>query len=214
MRFTLAVLTSLISPSWAAAQAPLPGNDTVVSIGWSGSEHRQEEYDRWRGNLFLSVAGGRYWTDYLKTDIEAGWHSRTNSEIYDNLLVAGVQTYAVSNHRVRDLRLSVGQSYQFGRNQWVHPYVGVGADVIHRQSVLDRPTQSRPQTVSTSGRPFINVTIPARQERETRVLVQPFLKSGLKMYASERVFFLTELKLSFAPDLDHALWKLGVGFDF
>jgi hypothetical protein len=36
----------------------------------------------------------------------------------------------------------------------------------------------------------------------------------VKMYASERTFFLTELKLGFAPDLDHALWKLGLGFDF
>jgi hypothetical protein len=214
MRFTLVLLACLIFPTWAAAQALLPRNDAAVSIGWSGSEYRLEEYDRWRGNLFLSTTGGRFWTDHLKTDIEAGWHSRTNSESYDEVIVDGVQTYAISNYRVRDLRLSISQSYQFGRNQWVHPYVSVGADVIHRQSVRDRPTQSRPQTVSSSGRPFISVTIPARHESETRMLVRPFLKSGVKMYASERVFFLTELKLGFAPDLDHALWKLGLGFDF
>jgi Outer membrane protein beta-barrel domain len=214
MQFTLALLACLIFPGWAAAQSPLPQNEAAVSIGWSGSEHHLEEYDRWHGNLFLSGAGGRYWTDHLKTELEAGWQSRTNSESYDQVIIDGVHTYAISNHRVRDLRLSISQSYQFGRNQWVHPYVGVGADIIHRQSVLDRPTQSRPQTVSSAGRPFINVTIPARHDSETRVLVRPFLRSGVKMYASEEVFFLTELKLGFAPDLDHALWKVGFGFDF
>ena len=44
--------------------------------------------------------------------------------------------------------------------------------------------------------------------------MRPFIKTGAKMYASERMFFLTELKVGFAPDLDHVLWKLGVGFDF
>ena len=214
MRSTFVLLACVIFPSWTTAQEVLPENDAAVSIGWSGSEYRVEEYDRWRGNLFLSATGGRYWTDHLKIDFEAGWHSQTNDETYDEVVVDGVQTYAISHYRVRDVRLSISQSFQFGRNQWVHPYVGIGADVIHRQSVLDRPTQSRLQAVPVSGRSPISVTIPARRESDARMLVRPFLKSGLKMYASERTFFLTELKLGFAPDLDHALWKLGLGFDF
>jgi hypothetical protein len=47
-----------------------------------------------------------------------------------------------------------------------------------------------------------------------RVFVRPFLKAGLKMYASDRTFVVTELKLGFAPDPQHAMWKLAVGFDF
>jgi hypothetical protein len=49
---------------------------------------------------------------------------------------------------------------------------------------------------------------------ETRVLVRPYLKGGWKLYTSDRVYFSTELKLGFAPDLDHALWTIGMGFDF
>lgn len=214
MRVTIALLACVMFPSWAAAQAPLPRNDAAFSIGWSGSEYRSEDYDRWRGSLFLGASGSHHWIDHLKTDIEASWHSRTNSESYEEVIVDGVQTYAISNYRARDLRLSIGQSYQFGRNQWVHPYVGAGADIIHRQSVLDRPTQSRFQSGPVSGRSPTSITVPALHESETRMLVRPFLKSGVKMYASERVFFLTELKLGFAPDLDHALWKLGIGLDF
>lgn len=214
MRSTFVLLACVIFPSGTAAQELLPENDATVSIGWSGSEYRVEEYDRWRGNLFLSATAGHYWADHLKIDVEAGWHSQTNDESYDAVLVDGVQIYAISNYRVRDVRLSISQSYQFGRNQWVHPYVGVGADVIHRHSVLDRPTQSRLQTLPVSGRSPISMTIPARYDSETRMLIRPFLKSGLKMYSSERMFFLTELKLGVAPDLDLALWKLGLGFDF
>mgnify|MGYP006361390883 FL=1 len=60
----------------------------------------------------------------------------------------------------------------------------------------------------------MEVTISALRSSETRVLIRPFLKTGLKMYASERLFVVTELKLGFAPDLEHAVWKLAAGFDF
>ena len=60
----------------------------------------------------------------------------------------------------------------------------------------------------------MNVAISALRSSETRVLIRPFVKTGLKMYASKRMFVVTELKLGFAPDLDHALWKLAAGFDF
>ena len=214
MRFTIAVLASLMFPTWGTAQVPLPRNDSVLSIGWAGSESPPDEYDRWQGSLFASVSGGHHWTDHFKTDIEAGWTSRTDGETYDDVIVGGVETYATSHFRVRDLRLAISQSYQFGRNQWVHPYVGAGADIIHRQSVLDRPIQSRFASGPLSGRSPVSVTVPALHESDTKVLVRPFLKAGVKMYASERTFFVTELKFGFAPDLDHALWKLGMGFDF
>jgi hypothetical protein len=214
MRFIVAVLASVLFPSWCAAQVSIPRNDATLSLGWSGSEYGLEEYDPWRGSLFVGFSSGRYWTDHVKTDIEAGWHSRSKTETFQDIRVGGLQTYGIATFQVRDLRLTIAPTYQFGRNQWVHPYIGAGTDIIHRKSVLDRPAQARFQTGPVAGRPPVNVTVPALSERDSRVLIRPFVKTGVKMYATERGFFVTELKLGFAPGLDHALWKFGAGFDF
>jgi hypothetical protein len=214
MRLTISVLACVLLPSWVAAQVSLPRNDAAISLGWSGSEYPLGEYDRWRGSLFLGISTGHHWTDHFRTDLEAGWTSRVNTETYQEIDIGGVKTYGIANYRARDFRLTVAPSYQLGRNQWVHPYVGGGADIIHRQSVLDRPFQSRFQPGPAVGRSPASITVPAVHERDVQVRVRPFLKTGVKMYASERSFFVTELKVGFASDLDHALWKLGVGFDF
>jgi hypothetical protein len=46
MRVLLALLICGVTPAWAPAQtapAALPGNDTVVSIGWAGAEHHIQD---------------------------------------------------------------------------------------------------------------------------------------------------------------------------
>jgi hypothetical protein len=214
MRLIVAILAGVLWPSWSGAQPALPDNDATVTVGWAGSEYRLDDYDRWRGSLLLGVSGGHYWTDHAKTDIEVGWNSAANSETYQDLVVGGVRTSTRATYRARDLRVSIAQVYQFGRNEWIHPYIGVGADLVRRKVTFDRPAQTGyPIQFSSQARPP-NTVIPAERRIETDVFARPFAKTGLKMYASERLFFVTELKLGFAPDLDHVVWKLGLGFDF
>ena len=212
MRFTLAVLGCVLSPGLCAAQSAVPRHDVMVSIGWAGSEYRPADYDVWRGSFFAGVSGGHYWTDHLKTEVEAGWLSRSESDTYRDITISGVPTFAQVGMRATDIRLSFGQAYQFGRNTWVHPFVAGGADFIRRNIVFDRPRQIG--YPAGGGRGVPAVSIPAERRTETQMLVRPFLRTGLKMNASERTFFQTELKLAFAPDLDHAVWKLGFGMDF
>ena len=213
MRFAIVILTSVLLPAWAEAQVTLPRNDAVVSVAWAGSEYALKSYDRWQGSLFLSASAGRYWTDHLKTDIEAAWTSAAEGETYEDLSIGGVNTFAHGRHRSQDIRLAIGQSFQFGRNAWVHPSLGAGADIVWRRTVLDRPAQQGfvygVPTRSTS-----SVPVPAMRTSTSEVLAVPYVKTAVKMYASERAFFATELKLGFASDLDHVLWKLGMGFDF
>jgi hypothetical protein len=214
MRLTIAILAGVLWPCWSDAQPTLPRDDATVTVGWAGSEYRLDDYDRWRGSLLLGVSGGHYWTDHAKTDVEAAWNSSANSDTYEELVIGGVRTTARALYRARDLRLSIAQVYQFGRNEWIHPYVGVGADLVHRTIAFDRPAQSGfPLQFSGQSRPP-NIVIPAERRTETDIFARPFAKTGLKMYTTERLFFLTELKLGFAPDLDHVVWKLGLGFDF
>lgn len=211
------VLTLTLTPALVHAQPAsqrLPRNDAALSLGWFGAEHLQlDRYDRWHGTLFAGLAGGHYWTDHLKTEVEAAWLSRVNFESYENVFVNGTPTYAESSYRIQHVKLSIGQSYQFGRNAWVHPFVGAGVDVDRVHIVEDRPAQFRSIYVSAD-RTSRTIQIPARSESETTVRAHPFVKTGLKMYASERGFFTTELRLGLRSGLDQVLWKIGAGVDF
>ena len=215
MRVFLAVLMYGVTPAWAAAQtvaATLPDNDAIISIGWAGAEHKIYDDRRWHGSLLVGVSGGHYWTDHLKTEVDANWNTSGRHEVYQNIARDGGYTYALSDYRAHDTRIGVVQLYQFGRNEWVHPYIGVGADVVRRTASLDRRHQSR--TVYVAPNRNIPVEIAAASERKTTVFAHAVLKTGLKMYVSEKAFFNTELKFGMRRDVDHFVWKLGMGVDF
>jgi hypothetical protein len=194
------------------AGARLPQHDIAFAVGWAGAEYNtSSSYDRWRGSVLLNLTAGRYWTDHLKTEFEVGWLDTSTTEVYTDLEIRGVPTYALVEFDARDIRIGAAQLYQFGRNQWVHPYLGLGVDLVARRTTKRRPLQSRDVYPPTRGTPLV---IPALDERASDVLTQPFLKAGFKMYARERVFFTTELKLGITRDVDHAVWKIGAGVDF
>lgn len=215
MRVCLSMLICCVAPSWAAAQTvqtTLPGNDVMLSTGWAGAEHRIYDGRHWHGSLLLGASAGHYWTPHLKTEVEASWNSPRARGIYENIERDGGYTYALSDYRAHDTRVGVVQIYQFGRNEWVHPYVGVGADVVRRVASTDRLQQSR--TVFVPPNRQIPIEIPGVSARKTTVFAQAVLKTGLKMYVAERTFFHTELKFGVRRDVDHVVWKLGMGVDF
>ena len=214
MRAVLAVVMCGVTPVWASAQtAPvaLPHNDTIIAIGWAGSEDQFHDQRVWHGSLLVAVSGGHYWTSHLKTEVEVAWNRSHEGAIYENIAHQGGVTYALSDYRAHDIRVGAGQLYQFGRNEWVHPYVGAGVDVVRRERTIDRREQTR--SVYLQNR-TVPVVIPAILEHETDVFVQPFLKTGLKMYVSDKAFVNTELKLGLRRDIDHVVWKIGMGVDF
>jgi len=215
MRVFLAVLIYCVTPGWAAAQtksATLPGSDILLSAGWAGAEHTIHDERYWHGSLLVGARVGHHWTDHLKTEVEASWNSPRTRELYENIEREGGYTYSLSSYRAHDVRIGVVQLYQFGRNDWVHPYVGVGADVVRRVASTDRPQQSR--TVFLPPNRQIPIDIPAVSEQQTTVFVQAVLKTGLKMYVSEKAFFNTELKFGVRRDVDHVVWTVGMGVDF
>jgi outer membrane protein with beta-barrel domain len=214
MRVLLAVVMCGVAPVWAGAQtarATLPRNDTTISLGWSGAEHAVKDEHDWHGSVLVGLAGGHYWTDHLKTEVDASWTRPRGREIYETIQQQGGFTYALSNYRADDIRFGVVQLYQFGRNAWVHPYVGIGADVVRRQGTLERDQQSRSVFVQNRSVP---VSIPAAREQLTTVFAEAVVKTGLKMYVTEKAFFNTELKFGVRSDIDHVVWKFGVGVDF
>jgi hypothetical protein len=217
MRGLIAIAICVAVPGLAAAQtsgAALAANDVTFALGWSGAEHNiYDIHDsrRWHASLLAGISGGHYWTDYIKTEVDLSWANPRDREIYETLERQGGFTYALSNYRAHDVRLGVVQLFQFGRNDWVHPYVGLGVDMVRRQATLTRDRQSRVIYLQNRSVP---IDISASSERKTTTFAEAVIKTGLKMYATERIFFNTELKLGARSDIDHVAWKFGVGFDF
>jgi hypothetical protein len=204
-------------PTMARAQPsviPLPRNDVVISIGWFGGDYLDRDtYDLgWKPSVHLGLGGGHYWTDNLKTEVEAVWISPVETTSYEQVPIGGGFSYGRTAYRFQSSKLSFSQTYQFGRNAWVHPFLAAGVDVDYLRSVEDRPIQLA--TTVVNNRTGIPVQIPALHETESTIQARPFVKGGFKMYASDRLFFTTEWKLGLGDGVQNALWKTGIGVDF
>jgi opacity protein-like surface antigen len=211
MRVVLAMLIFSLMPAWADAQTSLPANDIQGAIGWSGADHEHVESRQWYGSALAGLSAGHYWTDHAKTEVEAAWNSPGSRELFENIEREGYATYAISTYKAGDVRIGVAQLYQFGRNQWAHPYVGAGVDLVRRHVSLERPAQTRTVFLRNGNIP---VQVPALSMQKTTFFAHAVLKTGLKMYVSEKTFFVTELKFGIRRDVDHAVWKIGMGRDF
>ena len=211
MRVVLAMLIVSVTPAFAAAQPSLPANDVQTAIGWSGADHEHIEHRQWYGSLLAGLSVGHYWSDHAKTEVDTGWSSPGSRELFENIEREGYTAYAISHYKARDAKIGVTQLYQFGRNQWVHPYVGVGVDLVQRRVSVQRPEQTRTVFLRNANIP---VQVPASNVQKTTFFAHAVLKTGLKMYISEKTFFVTELKFGIRRDVDHAVWKIGMGRDF
>jgi hypothetical protein len=201
--------------------SPLARADIAATIGsFSAKRADAPEYDRWTHSLAGSVGGGYYWSDHLKTEIDVA--SARRAEVYGSES-AGVPESPLSTifleHAYRSSTVSLGQSYQFRRNAFFHPFVGAGVDVERLSHEIERPPQSisiyarnplNPQVVSVTGQ----ISIPALTRTETTVIVSPFAAAGFKAYFTERGFFRTDLKVGLRNDVDRVSWRAGFGADF
>jgi hypothetical protein len=210
----------LFLPALALGQtdspAPLPQNDLTLSTGWNGSWFELEDaYDQWHSGLFGGLSFGHYWTDNLKTEAEAGWVSTAKTRSFETISIGANRAYVNSDYLFRDLRVSLSQSVQFGRNAWIHPFLGAGADITYRRTTEDRAPQFA--TVIVTSPPFgpsSQVFVPGEKEDEAGVKVIPFVKGGFKIYMTDRTYIVQEFKFGLGHHLEHALWKTGIGFDF
>jgi hypothetical protein len=82
---------------------------------------------------------------------------------------------------------------------------------VSRRATFARERQSRFIYLQNQTVP---IEIPASVERKTTTFAEAVVKTGLKMYATERVFFNTEVKFGVRRDVNHVVWKFGMGFDF
>jgi hypothetical protein len=216
------LLVVALYPATALCQSsssPLARADLSVSIGSFGAKRAEApEYDQWTHSLFGSVGGGYYWTDNLKTELEVA--SARRAEVYASES-AGFPESPLSSifleHSYRTFAVSMGQSYQFGRNALFHPFVKAGVDIEYVRHGIERPAQSvpiysalNPQVVQA----IRQMLVPALTRTETDVTASPYAAAGFKAYFTERGFFRTDLKVSVWSAIDRVIWRAGFGVDF
>jgi hypothetical protein len=201
---TVVLLT--LHPLAARGQTTTPSlfrADTTMSIGWFTANHVEpgDCCANWSSSLFKGIAGGYYWTDHLKNEIEIAWPGPTNAFSYpDSRVFTGGETFTYEEHTYRGIKLSGSQLYQFGRNAMFHPFAGIGLDVDRERDEVTRTTQT--------GRLSSQVQL---VEHELRA--RPFVTTGFKAYFSERAFFRSEIKVAFSDRVEQVVWKSGLGVD-
>ena len=198
---SIALVLLALSPAAALCQSPpTPRHrrDISASIGGFMADHpvsRYRTWSTWSGGLFKGVAGGYYWTDHLKTEVEVAATGETDADGDFTL-----STYSYDHFYYRDVLVSAAQVYQFGRNRLFHPFVSAGLD-IDREETEHTVFGYVPVTVTT-------------ERTDTAVRARPFAAAGFKAYFSERVFFRMDTKAGFRNRLDQVTWKIGFGVDF
>jgi hypothetical protein len=205
--------TSTTSAASTFSSEALPRIDVSASAGWfAANETSITVYGgvgAWYGTSWnRSIAAGYYWTEHLKTEVEAGWNGQ--GEIYGQHPDAsrnGSETFGPVEHYFSSRNLVVGQQYQFGHNAWFHPHVSAGAVV----QWVDRTDEIGPLYESRTGR----IVRPARTvELATARRANAFVGTGFKAYMSTRAFFRMDLRIAVGTHVDHVLTSFGFGFDF
>ena len=207
----IAVLVVVLNPraSECQSQAPrLPWShgDVTASTGFFSANHvvSGESHGRdWSASLFKGLGAGFYWSEHLKTEIEAGWPGTTEAYGYfSNRLPDGTTSYTYEEHTFRAFNVSAGLIYQFGRNSFVHPFVGTGIQATRERDETERTTQMSRGPVGTD----LVDTIAVR--------TRPFVTTGFKAYISDRAFFRGDVKLDFGSRVEQVVWRAGFGVDF
>ena len=214
MRTSAALLTLLLllAPSAAAqtAEPRLAHGDASLSLGWT-HDRTPGGYrsDAWSQDSLASFELGWYWTDNWKSAIEVTTGHRYRAIGMEPLTIAGRPYDGWWTDDIRQRRLSVAGQYQFGRNRWVHAFLTAGVDILH-----ERRTRTE-MDIFAYDLPYARIVRP-RSEREepSRLLARALVGGGAKTYFSQRVFMLTDVRVSLDPSLRAVILRAGLGVDF
>jgi len=166
----------------------------------------------WDNTVQGAVVFGRYLSRQLKLELEASTTSRgvqyqsipvTMPEIpYPYLIFSEVRT------SVRSLSGIV--AWQFGNNEWVHPFVLAGVSADWDDAIVHVPQQFYRSDPRVSSIPIAD----SRTESHTTQHVRGVFGGGAKLYFTERAFVRTDGRLTWSADRQSLAFRAGVGIDF
>ena len=148
---------------------------------------------------------GRYWTPHVRIGVSAASGPRFRTTALDYVAANGRSFPTLVVTTTRLLTLAPGLTYQFGDNQFLHPYVTGGLQI----DLLRLHRERNPDTVRVAA------PVPRIDQRQTAVHARPFAAVGLKGYFNRRVFVRPEVLAGFGPGgLRQFTLHLGAGADF
>lgn len=206
-------MTILTLSGSASAQSALPRGDAAGFVAWQLANQEDPNpfsRDDWDSSLFGGASAGVYWTPHLKTELDVGVSTPSDSYRSHQVLIGNTVTFQSSQLEYSRRTLGISQQYQFYDNAWFHPYVAAGANVtwerrtefFHPPFVYDPSTgRSVPGTGRTDG-------------PSTTLTVRPLLAGGFKAYMTPRWFFRADTRFAFKAGLEESQVRIGFGRDW
>jgi len=170
------------------------------------------QWDHWYSVAAVNGTGGYYWTPHWKSEFEIGMSGEGTIDAEEETPVPG-QSFPYlryRDHKLREMTVGATALYQFFENQWVHPFVGSGVELVHERHIADAiPATS----VVISSAP---VRLPAVAAVDSvSYSLRPLVTGGVEFYVTPHAFIRTEVRASLTRDFPAALqWRAGLGFDF
>jgi hypothetical protein len=159
-----------------------------------------------------AVVFGRYLSRQLKLELEASATSR--GEQYHSVPVTIPELpypyFIYSEVRTSVRSLSGVAAWQFGDNEWVHPFVLAGVSADWDDAIVYVP----PQSYRGDSRVPLTPISDGRTESHTTQRVRGVFGGGAKLYFTERAFVRTDGRLTWSPDRQTLTFRAGVGLDF
>ena len=193
--------------------ADAPRWDVAGQVGWLGGKKRVQSVD-WFSAASVSGSVGYYWTPHVKLEAEVGTSSKSSFYSQQPLVLPGttLTAYASRQHQIGLTTVSTTIAYQIFENQWVHPFLSAGADIVreHDQGAVAIAYLPPPDPRS----PPVQVVADAARTQVNRI-VRPAVGGGFKFYVSPRAFVRTDARWTFADDgVATVHWRGGLGIDF
>ena len=168
--------------------------------------------DQWYSVAAIDASVGHYWTPHIKLELDVGTAAQGEIDSAEPAAAPGVPFPfpRYREHKLRETTVGATATYQFFENQWVHPFVGAGIELVHERHVAD----ALPATnVAFSTTP---VRLPAVAAVDSvNYSLRPLITGGFKFYVTPHAFIRTDVRASLTGDFPAAVqWRGGLGFDF
>jgi hypothetical protein len=168
--------------------------------------------EHWDNTVQGAVVFGHYLSRQLKLELEAS--ATTRGEQYRSIPVAipdlPYPHFIFSEERTSVRSLSGTVAWQFGDNEWVHPFVLAGVSADWDDARVYVPQQSYRGDPRVASIPITD----SRTESRTTQHVRGVFGGGAKLYFTERAFVRTDGRLTWGTDRQSLTFRAGIGIDF
>ena len=206
------LLIGSAAPAQPAVEPALPRADVQAAIGWQNLRGDGPlSNNNWIGSIALiDGTAGWYWTEHLRTQVDAGIGTRGRSTRFVDASSGGRASFQTIETEVQPATFAISQQYQFLHNAMFHPHVGVGALVrsehLHEEfSPVRRFDPATGQSV---------IVEPSHAGDRSRTAVAALADVGFKAYVSQRGFFVTDARFTIRRRVEGVLFRFGFGLDF